>query len=100
MVMLDSSALEELKKIVLLSLRGTKARVYLFGSQARGTAGMSSDIDIAIDGSAEDMPYRISCLRETLEESSFPWRVDVVDMHRTAANLRKGIEQEGILWSD
>ena len=31
-------------------MRGTKARVYLFGSQARGTAGMSSDIDIAIDG--------------------------------------------------
>lgn len=100
MVMLDSSALEELKKIVLLSLCGTKARVYLFGSQVRGTAKMSSDIDIAIDGSIEDMPYRISCLRETLEESSFPWRVDVVDMHRAAANLRKRIEQEGILWSD
>lgn len=29
--MLDSNALEKLKKIVLLSLRGTKARVYLFG---------------------------------------------------------------------
>ena len=100
MVMADSSALDELRNMVLLSLRGMKARVYLFGSQARGTAGMSSDIDIAIDCSDEDTAYRISCLRETLEESSFPWRVDVVDMHRAAAGLRKRIEQEGILWSD
>ena len=93
-------ALDELKEMVLLSLQGTGARVYLFGSQARGTARRGSDIDIAIACPAVDADYRISCLREMLEGSAFPWKVDVVDMHKASASLRAKIEQEGILWRD
>src|SRR5262245_21451910 len=42
-------ALERVRGIVCDVLEGREARVYLFGSSARGQARRSSDIDVAID---------------------------------------------------
>jgi len=42
--------LKEARRIVLDKLRGVPARVFLFGSRARGDTRRASDIDIAIDG--------------------------------------------------
>ena len=41
--------LAEARRIICRGLAGLRARVYLFGSWARGDARRTSDIDVAID---------------------------------------------------
>jgi len=37
---------------------------------------------------------------EALEESTVPYRVDVVDLTQTAARLADHVRQEGVAWKD
>ena len=39
---------DEVRRIVLNGLKGYRARVFLFGSWAKGDAGRTSDIDFAV----------------------------------------------------
>jgi predicted nucleotidyltransferase len=67
---LQNRNLEETRRLVLRRLEGLPVDVYLFGSWARGEAGRTSDIDIAIL-SDQPLPVRLlSELREELDESS------------------------------
>lgn len=74
------------------------ARVWLFGSQARGEARRGSDIDMAIE-STEDISYEISLLREALEELDIAYNVDVVDMRLASGTLVEQIRRDGIEWA-
>lgn len=94
----DPALLERVKGIVRRVLGRTPVDVYLFGSWARGTQRPTSDIDVAIE-SAEPLPRALlASLRETLEESTIPNRVDVVDLAETDAAFRDRVRREGILW--
>lgn len=75
-------------------------KVYLFGSQATGTANASSDIDIALD-TGKAIPYTtiISILAE-IDETIIPIKVDVVDLHGIQESFRQTIIREGILWKN
>jgi predicted nucleotidyltransferase len=73
--------------------------VYLFGSWARGEAASYSDIDIAVD-SPHPLPRGfLSQLRERFEESTIPYRVEVVDLRRTDPAFRQRVIREGIRWN-
>jgi len=93
-------ALEEVRRIVLDALGEKNAKVYLFGSWARGEATRLSDIDVAIDPHATLPRGTLARLRERLEESHVPYHVDVVDLTRTAPEFRRRVLAEGVLWSD
>jgi len=94
----DPALLERVKGIVRRVLGRTPADVYLFGSWARGAQRPTSDIDVAIE-SAEPLPRALlASLREALEESTIPNRVDVVDLAETDAAFRDRVRREGILW--
>ena len=94
----DPALLERVKRIVRRVLGHTPVDVYLFGSWARGTQRPTSDIDVAIE-SAEPLPRALlASLREALEESTIPNRVDVVDLAETDAAFRDRVRREGILW--
>lgn len=76
------------------------AKVYLFGSYARGDFTNASDIDIAIDaGEAIDLviKYRISQMVDALD---LVQKTDVVDFHRIPEKMKTEILQEGILWEN
>jgi uncharacterized protein len=95
-----TKALEEVRRIVLDALSEKNARVYLFGSWARGEATRISDIDVAIDSHATLPRGTLARLRERLEESHVPYHVDVVDLTRAAPEFRRRVLAEGMLWSD
>lgn len=101
--MADTAAiLNKLRDIVAdeLANNNCRARVYLFGSWARGEQQRSSDIDIAIeyqDASDESVSVK---LRERLEESDIPYRVDVVDLASASPSIAHNVKQEGVLWQD
>jgi len=94
----DPALLDRVKRIVRRVLGPTPAHVYLFGSWARGAQRPTSDIDVAIE-SADPLPRALlASLREALEESTIPNRVDVVDLAETDAAFRDRVRREGILW--
>ncbi|OAG27093.1 nucleotidyltransferase family protein [Thermodesulfatator autotrophicus] len=71
-----------------------EVEVYLFGSRAWGKPMRASDFDLVIKGPS----YIISELREFLEESTFPYEVDVVWWEELSDELRKKILTQGEKW--
>ncbi len=92
--------LKQVKEIVLKSVERAPARVYLFGSWARGDERATSDIDIAVEPIGVISPFLLQNLREELEESHIPYSVDVVDTREAHSKLIDNITREGILWKD
>ena len=92
--------LAEIKQIVLGSLNGYPARVYLFGSRANGTARERSDIDVAVWPLAELPVGTLARIREALEESNVIYTVDLVDLRDTDETFRARVLAEGIMWHE
>lgn len=91
----DRSAIE---RIVAPMLALVGARLKLFGSRARGDARRASDIDLALIARQPIAAADMAALREALEESAIPFRIDLVDYASAPANLRAAIDREGIPW--
>jgi len=92
--------LSALKTLVLKHMKSHKAKVFLFGSRAKGTAGRFSDFDIGILP-IDTIPHTVFAdLRERIEESSIPYQVDVVDLSQTDDAFKEKVMSEGILWTD
>ena len=71
-------------------------QIFLFGSQARGSASAYSNIDIAIKGRTP-LGGRLSIAKFAIEESNLPQKVDLIDLSQ-APWLQESIRQEGIQW--
>jgi predicted nucleotidyltransferase len=91
-------AIEELRRMVLAALREHDAEVWLFGACARGDALQHSDIDIAILPHDELPSGFFSYLAESVEESSIPYDVDIVDLRSAAPTLIDEVRREGVKW--
>ncbi|MBR3721553.1 MAG: nucleotidyltransferase domain-containing protein [Selenomonadaceae bacterium] len=89
-----------IRNFVLDFMEDEPAKVYLFGSWARGEAHRGSDVDIAIDADETLNPSKISELRELLEESTIPYSVDVVDMRFASKNIKSEIKKDGVVWKN
>ena len=97
---LSTRSLDEVRSIVLAGLKGRRARVYLFGSWAAGTAVRSSDIDVGILPEDPIPPVVLSGIREALEESGTLYPVDLIDLSETPETFRERVMREGKLWTD
>ena len=91
---------EEFKQkiIAVLSALFPDAKIYLFGSRARGEHGRRSDIDIALDVGKKIERVDVGEARDMLSESNIPYQVDVVDLYGVSEKMRKNILAEGIVW--
>lgn len=92
--------LDMVRQVVITELGDEPVKVYLFGSWAREEECRSSDIDIAVDCKSEASTGLLARLREALEESAIPYRVDVVDLAEAAEELVKKVRKEGIVWKN
>ena len=71
--------------------------VWAFGSRARRTAKMYSDLDLAVIADQRlDWSLR-SALAEAFDESDLTIKVDVVDWATTSAAFRRIIEQDKVV---
>lgn len=91
----DRSAIERIVSPLLLR---RKAPLKLFGSRARGDARRASDIDLALIAKQPIAADEMAVLREALEESRIPFRIDLIDYAGAPAALRTAIDREGIIW--
>lgn len=95
-----SSILEQVKRIILSHLSGHSAKAYLFGSWARSEEKRSSDIDVAIEFATNDESNHrtLMNIRYALEESTIPYKVDVVYLNAADDLIVNKVREEGILW--
>jgi predicted nucleotidyltransferase len=96
----SSDLLAEVRAVVLEGLRGTGARVFLFGSRADGSAHATSDVDVAVLPSRPLAIGLMSRIREALDESTLPFAVDLVDLSDVDPEFRARVEREGLPWTD
>lgn len=90
--------IEQVKRIVLNEVGQTSAVVFLFGSWAREEERRTSDIDIGILHDSVLPPEVFAKIRSALEESTVPYRVDVVDLAKADRALIEKVRKEGIIW--
>lgn len=64
-----------------------------FGSRVTGGARPWSDLDLAVLGRQRLGFERVALLREAFDESTLPFRVDVVDWHAISDGFRVVIER-------
>ena len=74
------------------------AKIYLFGSYARGTAKQGSDIDIAIDVGKRLNLHEHQFLWNLLDALPTAQKIDLVDMHKIPETMRDNILTKGVAW--
>lgn len=90
--------LGEVRRTVLSALRPYKAEVVLFGSWARGDRRRWSDIDVGVRAKRRIPELVLANLRERLEESCIPYRVEVVDLSTVGSTFLRNVRRDGIVW--
>jgi hypothetical protein len=90
--------LARVKSLILDHLAPYDAAVTLFGSRARGTADPGSDVDVAVSPRERVPVELLPDIAEALEESTIPYRVDLLDLRRADSGLRAIVAREGIPW--
>ncbi len=63
--------------------------VFVFGSRADGTAEVSSDYDVGLYSVKEIPAMSLTDIREELEESHLPVKVDLVDFATVSESFKK-----------
>lgn len=94
-IVIEPQQWEELSAILQRYAPGR--RVWAFGSRATGRrVRRFSDLDIAVGG--EELPLNdMTMLREALDESRLPFKVDVVQMAALTPEFRARIQPELVL---
>ncbi len=100
MIVAREDVLQRTKTLVLRALSDFPVTVYLFGSFARQEGRPHSDIDIAVEPRGSLPPGTLAQLREELEESTIPRKVEVVDLRDVDPEFRDRVRREGVVWSD
>lgn len=97
---LDGIEFEVKQKIMsLLLVLFPGAKIYLYGSRARGTHRERSDIDLALDAGQKNSPLYLGEARSILEATNIPYKIDLVDLNAVSPILRNIILKEGVVWT-
>jgi predicted nucleotidyltransferase len=81
---------------ILRGALGSEARVWVFGSRAKGVARRGSDLDLAVDAGRPLTLHDLAVLREAFDQSDIPYAVDVVDCRSIDASFALLIERDRI----
>jgi predicted nucleotidyltransferase len=83
-----------LHDLVVRPLTQAGSSVFIFGSRARGDYQPFSDIDILVEGPAS--ASLLSSIAEELEESTLPYRVDLVPASELADAYKPSVERDRV----
>ncbi len=91
---------KELKEHVLEFLGKENIKIVVFGSRVRGDNIASSDVDIGIIPKGEFNRGQIALLREFIERSNIPYKIDIVDFSTTSEQFKSEVLREAEIWKD
>ena len=92
----EIESIEDLKEFLRGYFRSRNVEIYLFGSRARGDNSEFSDVDLAVIAK-ENVENDLVVLREIIENSNLPYKVDLVDVSRNES-LMETVLREGVKW--
>lgn len=95
---MESSIKFQEEMIKIIGIFFPQAKIYLFGSYARGTNKPGSDIDIAIDNEKKLTIHELSLIKNLISALPMAQTVDVVCMHTIPEKMKEIILKEGIIW--
>ena len=76
------------------------ARIFLFGSRARGDAEQTSDFDFAIDAGSKIPLDAIARIEDEIEELRTLKSIDIVDLNRVNPAFKTIILKTGVILHD
>ena len=76
------------------------AKVYLFGSRAKGTAKPYSDFDIAIEWKEKIPLHTMAKIREELDKLPTLKSFDLIDLKRVSGNFIETVRKTGVILYD
>ncbi len=88
------------KIVDLISVLCPEAKIYLYGSFARGEGIKGSDIDIAVDAGKELKASKFLEIQAVLANVVIPYHLDVVDFWDISKDLRESIEKDKVIWKN
>ncbi len=91
--------IEEARLCVTRAVAPCHARVWLFGSCARGDAKRFSDIDIAVEAEGRLSGMAWAAIDDAIETSTIPCDVDVVDLADVSDAFRARVMAEAVEWT-
>ena len=92
---IDISSEQRRVLLALLKKYLPNTRVWVYGSRARLTAKKSSDLDMVVFARSEQ-ERQVGDLREALEQSDLPFRVDLFVWDDMPERFRKKIEPDHV----
>ena len=88
---LTKNEFDELNSIAVEPLKKAGCKVWIFGSRAKGSNQKFSDVDLLFETSTELRPGFIFKIISELEDSNFPYKVDIVNILELAASYKDDI---------
>jgi type I restriction enzyme S subunit len=88
-----------LRDLILNRIDKEKYAVFIFGGRARGRTGKAVDIDIGLLGNAPMGIDRLAELYNAIEESSIPYKVDLVDFYVVDPQFRNIALSDILIWN-
>ena len=95
----DEKYLKMLKEITLSIVDKEKVMVFLFGSRVseRHSTGADADIGLLADDKLSANLYHK--LRNAIDESIIPWKVDIIDFSRVDASFKAEALKDIVIWN-
>ena len=72
------------------------ARIFLFGSRAKGDAGETSDFDIAVDAGSKISLGVIARIKDEIDELRTLKSIDIIDLNRVNPEFKTVIRKIGV----
>ncbi len=95
----DEKYLQMVKDIVLSSIDTQSYAIFLFGSRARQKHAASADIDIGVLGH-KPLPNKIIFnIKDKIESSIVPYKVDIVDFYDAETNFKSIALKDIQIWN-
>lgn len=86
-----------IRKIVIEELKDEDVKIGLFGSFANETNTIASDIDVAIIPKNAINKWKLSNIREKLEETTIPFNIDIVDFSMVSESFMN-VALRNVMW--
>ena len=93
---LTESDWKEVDRLAIQPLQLAGATVYVFGSRARGDHRQNSDLDLLFEMKDKLKLFELGSIKDALEDSSIPVKVDLVDLDDVAESYLKGILKDRV----
>lgn len=92
--------LTPLKEMIVDFFKDDKVKIIIFGSRAREDNYPNSDVDIGIIPYERLDAVRIAILKERIENSNIPYKVEIVNFLEVSEEFKKEALKEVIIWKD